>query len=643
MLVFYFVQNYGLSTYQQFRLRSMTNDQALNAKLPTSSAGSLQLYRAGCEIESYNISGFFLSSDGSYISAMPMKRVESDGFALNTSFAADIILALEGSNNGDDWSFIGQTSDFRKTSTGVRFFGESSNIEWRQETYDLRAPWPLIATSSVTSIVFACGFGGLALLRCIGRTHRARPFFCLVCLALASINFVAGLAYIAQGLPRECFYPLWICAVFAALGSVLWLAESVFFEALVVLALLACVGRCAEDCLAFDDCSYLSSDPPVGWILLFLAGALVLTGLAWRTHALISTTAVESDRALHGELWRDVAGDEGAARALEQIAARSAQVAAACTTQGREARHYNRARRTDSPVPAAAPQHGVAAEAGPAHGYELIDSHRSTVPGSADRRRPVRSLGQLYAQALAASVELRRVAGAWAADSGGRLSYGSSTTAEEKTDVARSARPGPPGDLDLLAAADGGRDQPGRPGDDCDVEAAAGARCGDAGAGGDVEDALLALLPPAARDLVRLGAVKGPARAAVKAAACYGGDVSRLTDLCRARLVFDDAAGVAACLERICADAAVRVVRVKDGMGGGELSVRFRVPRGSERASEGARASTRVRDRRGETDRETERKRERVRFGLVIAHRALEGWREQQKSCCHRRQEDNEE
>ena len=211
-------QNYGLSAYQQFRLRSMTNDQALNAKLPASSAGSLQLFRAGCEIESYSISGFFLSSDGSYISSMPLKRVESDGFALNTSVAADIILALEGSNNGDDWSFIGQTSDFRKTSTGVRFFGESSNIEWRQQTYDLRVPWPLIATSSVTSIVFACGFGGLALLRCIGRTHRARPFFCLVCLALASINFVAGLAFIAQGLPRECFYPLWICAVFVALG-----------------------------------------------------------------------------------------------------------------------------------------------------------------------------------------------------------------------------------------------------------------------------------------------------------------------------------------------------------------------------------------------------------------------------------------
>lgn len=45
--------------------------------------------------------------------------------------------------------------------------------------------------------------------------------------------------------------------------------------------------------------------------------------------------------------------------------------------------------------------------------------------------------------------------------------------------------------------------------------------------------------------------LKLPARAAEKAVVCYGGDASRLLDVCRARIAFDSLADLVACLEAI--------------------------------------------------------------------------------------------
>ena len=43
----------------------------------------------------------------------------------------------------------------------------------------------------------------------------------------------------------------------------------------------------------------------------------------------------------------------------------------------------------------------------------------------------------------------------------------------------------------------------------------------------------------AAVQWVRSGWLKAPSRAGAKAAGCYGGDVSRLVDACRARIAFE--------------------------------------------------------------------------------------------------------
>ena len=58
--------------------------------------------------------------------------------------------------------------------------------------------------------------------------------------------------------------------------------------------------------------------------------------------------------------------------------------------------------------------------------------------------------------------------------------------------------------------------------------------------------------------------LKRPARAIEKAVTCYGGDVSRLLDVCRARLVLEGLDGVTRCLRAVAATPGVRVVRIRN-------------------------------------------------------------------------------
>ena len=70
----------------------------------------------------------------------------------------------------------------------------------------------------------------------------------------------------------------------------------------------------------------------------------------------------------------------------------------------------------------------------------------------------------------------------------------------------------------------------------------------------------------AIEELVREGLVKPPPRAAAKAVACYGGDASRLLDLCRGRLAFVRAADLCAAAAAVLVDRAVETVTVRNGM-----------------------------------------------------------------------------
>ncbi len=63
---------------------------------------------------------------------------------------------------------------------------------------------------------------------------------------------------------------------------------------------------------------------------------------------------------------------------------------------------------------------------------------------------------------------------------------------------------------------------------------------------------------------IKWGCVKTVQRAQEKVQRSYGGDVSRLVDLCRQSVVFESPANVATCLATIAADPAVSIVRIKN-------------------------------------------------------------------------------
>ena len=73
-------------------------------------------------------------------------------------------------------------------------------------------------------------------------------------------------------------------------------------------------------------------------------------------------------------------------------------------------------------------------------------------------------------------------------------------------------------------------------------------------------------VPAQSRESSEMRLIKAADRAVGKARACYGGDPSRLLDICRARLIFGTAAGLAAGLGVVLDSEAVRVVRVRNSL-----------------------------------------------------------------------------
>ncbi len=63
--------------------------------------------------------------------------------------------------------------------------------------------------------------------------------------------------------------------------------------------------------------------------------------------------------------------------------------------------------------------------------------------------------------------------------------------------------------------------------------------------------------------------LKGRPRALEKVWRAYGGDPSRLTDVCRQAVAFDAPGDLLACLRRVAADPDVRVLRVKNSLRAG--------------------------------------------------------------------------
>ncbi len=167
-------------------------------------------------------------------------------------------------------------------------------------------------------------------------------------------------------------------------------------------------------------------------------------------------------------------------------------------------------------------------------GMPSEDSYdRQSVVGLGDPARPTGSLDQLYSQAAGASPLLREVCGVWAAANTGVLD------SADQRGVAAASRAG----YGMVTA-----------------------------------------------EFFRY--LKDPARAVEKAVSCYRGDSSRLTDVCRCRIVFESVADLTSCVEMARTDAGVEIVRVRNGMQPGSDASGT----GGFRVWKGERESTKRRD-----------------------------------------------
>ena len=149
----------------------------------------------------------------------------------------------------------------------------------------------------------------------------------------------------------------------------------------------------------------------------------------------------------------------------------------------------------------------------PLRQLSLIPPMPAAAAGGASRsgESAVTSLDQLYSQAMCAAPLLLAACTEWAAECGGRLDC-------------------------ATGAAERGPDGP---------------------------DEALDGLPESLRGWIRARVVKSPQRAAAKAAARYGWDVSRLADVTRCRIVCDDAAALLRGVRAVCSSAVAGIVRVR--------------------------------------------------------------------------------
>jgi hypothetical protein len=539
------IHDYGVGRYQDYRLLVQSPSQQTG--LPDADNISLVLTRRGCDIqmEAASTSHFPTAVDmaagwdQTILISFPSPQ-ETDGFRLSLSPNATLParFLLQGRMDPSrDWSDI-STPRFRHAREGLRLLGGNLSpppppLPGRSPAplaFDLRAPWPLAAHEAAAPVVEGLAYACLAACAAAGRAQLVARAFEGLLLAVGLAHAVAGGGYVALGRAGEALHPLALAAAYAAALGLVRRSQRWLRHALAAHGAAALLLRAAGDCLACGDCGRgaAAADPvAIAWLL----GGGAMAALARRVVA-AAAAAVAADGAERDALWGPLAADP----AMAALAAVTARLEAECLHAKRPAaRHLDR-RQAHGGEPAAGQGPGDGGGGGAAGGWaaawraatgaqaplaraRIVEPHRRGLPGTCDEARPVRCLDRLYSQALLVAPRLHARAAGWAAAAGAAL------------------RPPPRG-----------------PG-------------GGGGAWGP-------------EDWLRGGLVKRPERAAGKALARYGGDASRVLDLCRVRLVVAGAAGAAAAAAAVAADGGVRVVRVRGGgaePGGGRPDDGFRV------------------------------------------------------------------
>ena len=422
------------------------------------------------------------------------------------------------------------SSSLRWTSNEIRFIdlGVDACSDTIRLTYE--PPWPwyfgdesLIFLSLTSASFLAAGFGIL-----FNAYSVTKHIISLLVMTLTVVTLTSFVGFMSIAARKEALYPCLLSIGFSLMLFTLLTSERSIVDRLPFLGMWFLTSRVLNDTVVFADPDYLRCYPPVLPCTLVVVGAY----LAWNKRVLTHriSAGIARDRPAFDAAWDDVKGSDESAAALARISALADAMNRCCEVDAHGSVLLQRCR----PKQADARGSDLWAQPGTTTTVDSEGWHRpDRKPGQAARPAaswigrgpptarvtemgpPVTSLDQLYSQAMLAAPTLLSLCRQWADLSAGRLDHD----------------PGP----DPWAG----------------------------GAGGAAE---AESLPPLLRQLVRARAVKPPAAAAAKAAACYGGEAARLLDVCRCRIVCDSAAGVARALAAVAGSPAARVVRVRNGL-----------------------------------------------------------------------------
>ena len=408
------------------------------------------------------------------------------------------------------------SSSVRWTSTELRFV--DSGVDDCSDTVDLkyqpRWPWyfgpesPLFLALASASYLIT-GIGAI-----FQRFAVIKNFIIFMLITLTLITTISFAGFLSIHSQKEAYYPCSLSVGFAVSSLALMTSERSAIDRSLLISPWFLLCRIVNDVAVFEDVAYLQSRPPV----IQCSFILVSMYLAWRSRAFARGTIarVARDRPAFDAAWEESKRSPSSAADLARLAALADSMVRCCASDSHGPLQRDRvrpaveqSRNSDGHAPRRTPS---ALEAWVTTWFTESESEArhqpSTLTGTAGLA--VSSLDQLYSQAMLAAPALLSQCEQWAALCAGRLDHGVSSLTE------------------------GGLTS------------------------GDLR------VPLTLRRLVRMRAVKCPWAAATKAVACYSGDVARLLDVCRCRIVFDAFADLARCLAAVAASPAVRVVRVRN-------------------------------------------------------------------------------
>jgi hypothetical protein len=327
--------NAGVLRYQHYQF-SITNIS--REKYAQEQRFTVDLLYKGCQLSSSHAMMPNEVLNISYPSPSPI-----DGFELTwiPEFdAPDLYLELKGStDHGRSWIIAGSSSYTRDEAGFHNLDNGGAAVRNGKMIVNFRPPWPFYVHHVVSPCVAAVSW--VATLLCARfRTVAAARHVALASLAaLAIICAAATAGYLVAGRSREAASPLVSCGCAALVAGVLWRAEPLLAEAMVLVGavlLASTAERVATPCAFLDGCqAALRSAPPVTGPALLAAGVALL--LLRRSFCLALRRGVAADGEFYDREWAVFLAAPGAEDAL--LAAEAGAAALRSYAPG-AARHY---------------------------------------------------------------------------------------------------------------------------------------------------------------------------------------------------------------------------------------------------------------------------------------------------------------